>query len=261
MDMASGHEDRRSLSRRSIILAAAPLAGLLLTSCGMTRRGFDYSYRLTLAIDANGATHTDSSVVHVHTWNEQTIDAGWMTQHIVNGEATSVQLGDGRVVVALLAPTTGNRLATWTPTGPLLQAYGIQEPAFSDQESYDAAIDALADARGPRELADKQLPALIAFLRADDPNSAVVLDPGDLSATLGPGVRLRSAEIEVTDSPVTTSIERLLPWFDARGRAESKGLPGDRPPGPDWAIDARRPDGGSVAISRHQLKSSGWCAR
>ena len=259
MDMVSGNEDRRWLSRRSI-LAVAPLAGLLLTSCGMTRRGFDYRYRLTLSIDANGASHTGSSVVHVHEWNEQTIDAGWMMQSIVNGEATAVALGDGRVVAAVLGSGTGSPLSEWTPTNLLLQAYGIQRPAFADQDSSDAAIDALADARGPRELNAKQLPELIAFLRADDPNSAVILDPGDLSATLGPGVRLRSAQIEVTDSPVTTSIERLLPWFDARQRAQAKVLPGDRPPGPDWAIDARQPDGRSVAVYRHQLKSGGWRA-
>jgi hypothetical protein len=235
---ADGASSGRRLSRRSV-LAGLPLSGLVLAS-GCARSAYEYSYRLTLSVDANGATHTGSSVVHERGWVGQTIDSGEMAGSSIRGEATTVDLGDGRVVAALL----------YSPTNILLAANGLPVGAPTDP----AVIQALQDDRQTHELSAKQLPRLIAFLRADDPNSAVVIDPSDLSATLGPGVRLRSAQIGVTDSPVTSGIERLLPWIEARRRAEAKGGPVDTP---DWAIDARQPDGRSVAIYGHQLKASG----
>ena len=223
MDKISRHEGRRWLSRRNV-LAGLPLATLPLSSCGMVRRGFDYSYRLTLAVKANGATHTGSSVVRVHQWNEQTIDEGWMTQTSIHGEATTVPLGNGGVLATLLladgllGPVVGWR---GPPTGILRSVYGIADAPFSDKEAYDAAAQDLAYQRGPRDLTAKQLPALVAFLRADDPNSGVLVDPGNLAASLGASVSLRAARIEVTDSPVTHGIEHVLPWLDARLEAQS----------------------------------------
>jgi hypothetical protein len=228
------------LSRRGV-LAALPLAGLLLTSC--TRPAYEYSYRLTLSIDVNGATHTGSSVVHERGWVRQTLDAGLMADSSIRGEAATVDLGDGRVLVALL----------YSPTNFLLADNGLPVGTPTDP----SVIQALEADRQAHELSDKQLPQLIAFLRAGDPNSAVLLDPNDLSAALGPGVRLRSAQIEVTDSPVTTGIERLLPWLAPRLRAEAKGGLVVTPPPPDWAIDARKSNGDTITVYPRQLERNG----
>jgi hypothetical protein len=246
MHMSSRDGDSRRLTRRSLV-AGLPLTGLLLTGCGMTRRGADYSYRLTLSIDANGVTHTGSSVVHVHEWDEQTIDEGWMGQSSIRGEATTVQLGDGRVVAALLT----------SPTNTLLRDNGVPLGAPRDDPSVLGAVE---DDRASHDLSYEQVPQLIGFLRADDPNSAIALDPTNLHADLGPDVRLRGARIEVTDGPVTTGIERLLPWLDARRRAEGRG--GLRTISatehPDWMIAARNAADGSVLlVNPSQLKSVG----
>lgn len=39
------------------------------------------------------------------------------------------------------------------------------------------------------------------------------VDPNDLAANFGPGLRLKGATIEMTADPVTTGIEKWLPWI------------------------------------------------
>ena len=215
MEMATGHDDRRWLSRRSL-LAALSLGGPLLAS-GCTKPAHSYNYRLTLSIDANGSTHTGSSVVHVRRWMQQTIDEGWTMPTSINGEATAVELGDGRVVVALLTSNGTRNRWGGSPTGVLLKGYGLPDPWQPSPEDGRA----LSGARGAVELSADQLPELVGFKRYVDPQSALLLDPSNMSA-LGADVRLHGAQIEVTDSPVSSGIVRILPWLQAKLWAESQ---------------------------------------
>jgi hypothetical protein len=64
---------------------------------------YKYRYRLTLAVEANGEMHSGSSVVEVREWrtSEWSLNPHlWLTK--VSGEATFVDLGQGRALVALL---------------------------------------------------------------------------------------------------------------------------------------------------------------
>jgi hypothetical protein len=253
MDRAPRHKDRRQLSRRSV-LAALSLGGPLLSS-GCTKPAYGYSYRLTLSIDANGATHTGSSVVHVRRWMQQTIDQGWTMPTSINGEATAVELGDGRAVVALL--TTDRTTTLWggSPTGVLLKDYGLPDAWPPRPED----IRALSDARGPVELPADQMPELIGFKRSDDPRSAVLLDPSDLSA-LGADVRLRSAQIEVTDSSVSSGIVRVFPWLKAKLEAErqTRQYTVSLTSHPDWMLELPTVHPPLLFVFPSQFKRTDW---
>ena len=72
------------------------------------------------------------------------------------------------------------------------------------------------EALGSKELALEKLPSLVTFRDISDPKTVVRLDPRDLESAFGPGVKLKSATIEITEEPITTGITTRLPWLVGR---------------------------------------------
>lgn len=59
-----------------------------------------------------------------------------------------------------------------------------------------------------------QYPMLVTFDDITDPASVKLVDPADLAATFGPGVRLKSVTLEVTNEAVTDGVvEEKLDWL------------------------------------------------
>ena len=54
---------------------------------------------------------------------------------------------------------------------------------------------------------------LVTFGDLSDPTSVEEIDPDDLAATFGEGVRLRRMTVQMTDDPVTSGIEQRLGWL------------------------------------------------
>jgi hypothetical protein len=55
----------------------------------------------------------------------------------------------------------------------------------------------------------------VKFRDLNDPTSVEVVDPNDLAASFGPGVKLVEATIAVTPDAVTDGIDSRLPWLKA----------------------------------------------
>jgi hypothetical protein len=68
----------------------------------------------------------------------------------------------------------------------------------------------------------------VRFRDINDPNTVERVDPNNLAASFGPGVRLTRATIEITDAPVTTGIEKELEWL--RAVANTRGTLIPNPP-------------------------------
>jgi hypothetical protein len=58
---------------------------------------------------------------------------------------------------------------------------------------------------------------MVTFGDLADPTSVAEVDPDDLAATFGEGVKLKRLTVELTDDPVTTGIEERLPSPTYRG--------------------------------------------
>lgn len=184
---------------------------------------YTYHYRLTLDVEMpDGSARSGSTVVADSTWRTPS----WMippnyVQDSVTGEATVVDLGDGRLLVALLTRRTrptdvpGQGRRGWgekSPGSVLLRAYGVRGRGW--EGGRNELLSHLSRQRGAREIEPGDLPDLVTFEEASDPRSVKEVDPRDLAASFGPGVRLRRAAIEVTGDPVTEdAIERALPWL------------------------------------------------
>jgi hypothetical protein len=67
--------------------------------------------------------------------------------------------------------------------------------------------------RRPLPITTANLPDLVTFADVDNPKSAMLVDPDNLSATLGPGVSWRSMTLQATDEPLTKGIREHLPWL------------------------------------------------
>jgi hypothetical protein len=78
----------------------------------------------------------------------------------------------------------------------------------------DAAyLDELNRLEPSGEIPFEYLPALVRFGDRNNPTSVALVDPANPAASVGPGVALERAIIEITDDPVTTGIEAKLPWL------------------------------------------------
>ena len=56
-------------------------------------------------------------------------------------------------------------------------------------------------------------PYFVRFRNIADPKSVEQVDPDDLAKSFGPGVKLKSLTVQMTDEPVTSGIEKRFLWW------------------------------------------------
>ncbi len=179
-----------NLARSRIVrLAALLTAALALVGCDTYP--VNYKYRLTLEVEADGKVHTGSSVVHVWVRENAEFWGGMGGVHLgALGEATVVDLGKGRLLIALLTERE-YKTNIWMPDH--------RKPPAS------------------RDLDPWELPLLVTFTDASDPKTVREVDPTNLASTLGPGVQLRRAHVEAAEERPNGSILKHLPWLTTIG--------------------------------------------
>ena len=76
-------------------------------------------------------------------------------------------------------------------------------------------------------------PRMVTFADLDDPTSVELVNPDNLAASFGEGVKLKRITVQITDAPVTEGIEKRLEWLpnyydkmlDGKKLNVSKSLP------------------------------------
>jgi len=74
-------------------------------------------------------------------------------------------------------------------------------------------MDALNRLKPKGDTPIESMPLLVRFRDPNDPKTVERVDPNDLAASFGAGVKLTRATVEITDDPLTTGIEKRLPWL------------------------------------------------
>ena len=172
-------------------------------------------YRLTLTVDDNGKQYTGSSVVELYR-QDTTKVFGSMGGYgyAVRGEAVAVDLGEKGVLFALLKGDQTRNPENW----------GYSEPQAIALRAFSKAGDVIDDMQHLKTYKPKTnlnfnlLPMLVRFRDINDPKTVERVDPDDLEKSFGSGVKLVSAEIEITDSWVTRNVERYLKWLYSNGK-------------------------------------------
>jgi hypothetical protein len=199
----------------SFALTMLPLAALtLLLGCGgdgpVTLR-----YRLTLEVLSGNTIHVGSGVIQISSWTSYDLETNGQKVHFsVFGEAVNVDLGNNYLLLALLRG----------PSGPNHGfKYGAEQLpfiAFQDRIAYTSnyldqwrKLASMVGAKGALGL--DQLPMLVVFDNPTDPKTIKLVNPEHVEETLGPGARILTATVEITDAPVTTGISKTLNWLDS----------------------------------------------
>jgi hypothetical protein len=177
-------------------------------------------YRLTLEAEVDGQPKSGSGVIAV-TYSKQVEMAGHDLSVSYKGEAVALDLGSRGTLFALLKEGTDYRSG---PEWIVLRAFDFDGGSLP--RPVQEGIRQLRRLSGKRELPLGSLPMLVRFRNIDDPSTVERVSP-DIAERFGPGARLTRATLEIvpagvwplsvlgiTGVPITTGIEKRLPWLN-----------------------------------------------
>ncbi|MEQ8307320.1 MAG: hypothetical protein RIA09_12200 [Hoeflea sp.] len=182
---------------RAIALAVLIVIGLPIAIWNTIYPTYSWGQKTTVTVMTPAGERSGSAVVRVR-WkdNPDLFPDAPHLHYEVRGEATVVDLGEGRYLFALISGAERRGLAV-----------------FGDGRSYWLEqIKTVAASRGEtREIPPAHRPLLVTFADIGDPASVARVDPDDLAASFGPGYTLSSITLAITDESVTTGrVEAVL---------------------------------------------------
>lgn len=215
------------MARRGVLGLLAGGAAALLSGCGLFG-GNSYRFRMIVEVETPQGLKTGSSVYAVTGFTTSDLMTGGTSSDTeFKGEAAMVDLGNGRVLFALL------RMANGTSSDDHLAIMSMKamDPAYANNKKDSAQrIASGSGITSPAEVAPKDYPLLVTFGDMQDPTSVTRVDPANLAASFGLGVRLKRIVVEVTDDDVRFDLSSKVEWFDGV-RGKRRGLvPMERDP-------------------------------
>ncbi|MDW4548557.1 hypothetical protein R5H32_04240 [Defluviimonas sp. D31] len=184
--------------------------------------------KLELTVETAEGMRTGTAIVEVRAAFGQQPLSGNEVSYELSGEATVVELAPGRYLFALLGGTeeryacaAGKALGWGGPWNP--SNGGLQRGEWLADVPRQVGRPAVSVSKGC-------LPAMVTFDDITDPKTVRRVDPDDLAATFGPGVRLKAVTLAVTDEPVAPwqdgQVAEVLPkaFFDAWGAVHRGAL-------------------------------------
>lgn len=195
------------------VLAGFALAAVVLALVWALVNKDRYSWRqkLTITVETPAGEVSASSVSAV-SWRKQWIrwdGMGW--NYDLTGEAVVVEVTPGRYLFALL-----KGVGTTEYMGSVAAAsISGREGRVIDGALFDEVRDKRDRAAGVIAVPEGQYPMLVTFGDIARPETVREVDPEDLSAVFGEGVRLQAVTLEITEEAVTEGrVERVLGWLD-----------------------------------------------
>ena len=228
------------VTRIAVLIALVMLVNAYFRYYPRFRQTEQVRYRVTVQIGTPNGVKTGSGVWGLSwapTFGIPLYHFQWWYNERIEGEAIPILLDDHKRAFLLL----GGRTVAGPPnSGRRAGAFGVGfmngfplqllwdgasfAPKDAPSGSRAAAMNKLAWAKAQR---GREVRLDCALVRGGDffgtcPAIAVVrdeagahiqlLDPADLSDTLGRGYRLQGVTLQVTNDPITHGIEKLLPW-------------------------------------------------
>ena len=170
-----------------------------------------WNQRLTLVIDTPQGEVRGSAVPRViktETSGSLVLPEARGVRSEVTGEAVVVEIAPGRFLFALLG---GSGEEKRDATHWVYPAYQLGEAGSYGGEMMKLLSQPL-DMQVP--LPPEAWPMLVTFDDSGKPETVREVDPGDLAAVFGEGVRLQAVTLEITEEAVTEGrVEGVLGWL------------------------------------------------
>jgi hypothetical protein len=192
------------------------IGGLLLVSslavCGCNRP-VEVRYRVTVEVDDGGTVRTGSGV-----WSfaleKSALPLASPYNSRFRGEAIPVDLPGRGTLFALV---DGVRMYPENLFGDMGRSR-TGPPRYSDRIEDLRHIQTMIGVRADLVCVNPpwlgvRCPTLARFGDIRLPVTVEEVDPGNLTASFGPKVRLKRVSIQITDDPITTGIQKIIPWL------------------------------------------------
>ena len=214
------------IARWALVGVLAGVGAFVLSGCEFLTPTSTYRQRITVELETLDGSKAGSSVVEV-SYLEITSSNGGNGNALLGGEAIAIDVAPKKTLFALLGSAPGADLNSYQAQliGDALNAGARADPPVnfpSSRYGYSVADHKVIGDSGvkldlPREL----YPMLVTFADDKDLTSVMLVEPSDLAAHFGAGVKLKRISVAVTDEPVTTGIEKRL---IAMGFEKGRGL-------------------------------------
>lgn len=180
------------------VIAGVAFAGWL--GWQLAYPSYSWRQKLTVTVETPEGVVSGSAVTRiVANFGEQLMSASEVN-YGVTGEATVVEVASGRTLFALLGGSEER----------FYRAVRAQLPTGKRGEW----LALIPQIEGAVELQPGHYPLMVTFDDIADPKTVRRVDPDDLAASFGPGTRLTSVTLEITDEPVTEGkVEQVLGWW------------------------------------------------
>ena len=218
------------MTRRSLMGFAAAAGGTLaLGGCEKEKIDRVVHYRWALDIETPDGQKSGSGVIELHYHDQSglgSFDSAIPWSVRARGEAVVVDLDARGVLFVLLK---GDPMRSVSISAPRFVVPTLFEtwfvPDFHEGEKGAEQLDRIVRAKPKIDVLPDRLPMLVRFGDIADPKSVARVDPNNLAASFGPGVKLVRATIEITDDTVTTGIEKKLGWLPQVGKERGTLIP------------------------------------
>lgn len=223
---------------RAAVVAVA--LSFLVAACNPFARTYIYRYRITVEVDTPQGLRTGSSVWETSAWQGSGIPDNAIRSR-VRGKAVAVDLPGG----TLLALLRGQDMDLDYAVG--LVSSALKEhplPGVTTTDDWKSNRELIASKKPTVDLPLSLYPLLVRFRDINNPGSVEKVDPNDLAASFGPGVRLRRVTVAVTNDEVEIgSIYDRLRWLQGWG---GQLLPAGNTPVAEQTFPSRIFDGDFV---------------
>jgi hypothetical protein len=215
------------------LVVCALILGAPWAACEITYPNIYVRYRLTVEVDDGGQVRTGSGVVEIkYPIFPDILIAGGAFHGVLRGNAITVDLGHKGLIFLVNSTSVALALKPHSNTDGFrdhsedlwalpLAAYGFPDggmPSYMkpvlrklQRESHEVSI--------PMEMT----PMIVRFRDINDPSSIEEVDPTDLAATFGSGVKLKRATVQITGDPVTPAPSSWPDWL-VQGKKPGIGL-------------------------------------
>lgn len=208
------------ISRRAFAKVLLGGTAIALVGCSQIHDSESLRYRLIVEVDTPDGVKSGYSVWEYTLAYSILNDVDGLSSRY-RGAAVAVDLPNGKTLFALLSFEDGSpeypKHVIWAELPHSVDGKKVFE-TFAGWRGINVSwvVPRRKEIRcvaGEKNCDDGNYPMLVTFSDIKDPKTIAKVDPDNLEASFGEGYKLKAVSVQTTREPVTTGIDKRLPWL------------------------------------------------